>query len=66
MARNKNKLIKAAYAYSEKLGKEVEAVSKGKANPENLKKLRKLLKREFGKDAALVYETIVSVLDRSH
>jgi hypothetical protein len=48
LVRNKNKLIKAAYAYSEELGKQVEALPKVMA-----------------KDAGLVYETVVSVLNAS-
>jgi hypothetical protein len=70
LKRHKHKLIKAAYAYSEELGKEVEALVKGKgqsrqSGPDRLKRLRKLLKREFGKDAGLVYETVLSVLNSS-
>jgi hypothetical protein len=59
---NRQRLIKAAYAYSDELGQEVEALANDSADPERLKRLRKLVNREFGKQAGLVYETIVSVL----
>jgi hypothetical protein len=59
---NKERLIKAAYAHSEEFGKEVEALAQSSADPRRLKRFKKIVKREFGEEASLVYETIVSVL----
>lgn len=61
MPTNRQRLIKAAYTYSEELGQEVEALANEGADPARLKRLRKLVNREFGKQARLIYEAIVSV-----
>ena len=62
MLTNKARLIKAAFAHSEEFGEEVEALAQGSADPRTLRRLRINVKREFGEDADLVYETIVPVL----
>ena len=55
-------LITVAHACSEELGKEVEALATAGSDPERLGRVRKLVNREFGKHAVLVYEAIVATL----
>ena len=48
--------------FPEELGKEVEALATAGSDPERLGRVRKLVNREFGKHAVLVYEAIVATL----
>jgi hypothetical protein len=58
------RLIKAFYTHSEELGREVEALAKNPRDSEKRERVLKLVNRDFGKHAALVYETITAVVDR--
>lgn len=62
MVRNKERLIKAAYTYSQELGKEVETLANAGASPERIRQLSQLANEEFGEDAGLVYDTVLFVL----
>lgn len=59
---NIERLIRAAYTHSEELGREVEALANAGASPERLMRLRTLVNEEFGQDAGLVYDAVLSVL----
>jgi len=59
---NKARVINAAYKYSEELGKEVEALANNPTDRERLERVRELVNRQFGKEAGLVYETVVAAL----
>ena len=60
----KERLIKALNTHSEELAREMEALAKNPGDTETRERVRKLVNRDFGKHAALVYETITAVVDK--